>query len=280
MSVSNAESKIVTLRRELERLNRSLTQEEKSELGYQNSKTRIEKSINKNTSASSLKTKLKSISAYQDRINNSRKKQSEIKMKISKKQTDITKKEAELQKAQGKVFSEMEKKQAAAIADQIKAVKEIAIASKNSNLNQAQKEYDFFISHASEDKEAIAEPLAKALINRGARVWYDKFTLAVGDSLRESIDYGLVHSTFGIVILSEVYFKKFWTGKELNGLFAKQEEGRKVILPLWHNVTKDIVKQKSPILADMLALKTADLTVEEIADSFYEFISSKTEVDQ
>lgn len=280
MSVSNAESKIVTLRRELERLNRSLTQEEKSELGYQNSKTRIEKSINKNTSASSLKTKLKSISAYQDRINNSRKKQSEIKMKISKKQTDITKKEAELQKAQGKVFSEMEKKQAAAIADQIKAVKEIAIASKNSNLNQAQKEYDFFISHASEDKEAIAEPLAKALINRGARVWYDKFTLAVGDSLRESIDYGLVHSTFGIVILSEVYFKKFWTGKELNGLFAKQEEGRKVILPLWHNVTKDIVKQKSPILADMLALKTADLTVEEIADSFYEFISSKTEVEQ
>lgn len=280
MSVSNAESKIVTLRRELERLNRSLTQEEKSELGYQNSKTRIEKSINKNTSASSLKTKLKSISAYQDRINNSRKKQSEIKMKISKKQTDITKKEAELQKAQGKVFTEMEKKQAAAIADQIKAVKEIAIASKNSNLNQAQKEYDFFISHASEDKEAIAEPLAKALINRGARVWYDKFTLAVGDSLRESIDYGLVHSTFGIVILSEVYFKKFWTGKELNGLFAKQEEGRKVILPLWHNVTKDIVKQKSPILADMLALKTADLTVEEIADSFYEFISSKTEVDQ
>ena len=177
-------------------------------------------------------------------------------------------------------FSEMEKKQAAAIADQIKAVKEIAIASKNSNLNQAQKEYDFFISHASEDKEAIAEPLAKALINRGARVWYDKFTLAVGDSLRESIDYGLVHSTFGIVILSEVYFKKFWTGKELNGLFAKQEEGRKVILPLWHNVTKDIVKQKSPILADMLALKTADLTVEEIADSFYEFISSKTEVEQ
>ena len=33
-----------------------------------------------------------------------------------------------------------------------------------------QKEYDFFISHASEDKAAIAEPLAEALIAKGAKV--------------------------------------------------------------------------------------------------------------
>ena len=96
--------------------------------------------------------------------------------------------------------------------------------------------------------------------------------MQVGDSLRQSIDDGLVHSWYGIVVLSEIYFKKFWTGKELNGLFAKQEDGKKVILPVWHNVSKDIVKQYSPILADMVALKTADFTIDELAEQFVQLI--------
>ena len=74
------------------------------------------------------------------------------------------------------------------------------------------------------------------------------------------------------MILSETYFKKFWTGKELNGLFAKQEDGKKVILPVWHNISKGKVKEYSPILADMLALKTADFTIDEIADQFVQLV--------
>jgi len=35
--------------------------------------------------------------------------------------------------------------------------------------------WDVFISHASEDKEAIARPLADALQEKGLRVWYDDF---------------------------------------------------------------------------------------------------------
>ena len=135
-----------------------------------------------------------------------------------------------------------------------------------------EKEYDFFISHAWEDKEAVAKPLADALIAKGAKVWLDKYAMTVGDSLRQSIDDGLAHSRFGIVILSETYFKKFWTGKELNGLFAKQEDGKKVILPVWHNISKGKVKEYSPILADMLALKTTDFTIDEIADQFVQLV--------
>ncbi len=273
MSVSTVESKLRSLQSELQRLSRSLEQEEKRELSYLNSKTRTEKSITKNTSASTLKSKMRTISGYQDKVNASRKKQSEIKVKVSKKRTEITKKQAELQKEQNKVFSEIEKKQKAVVESQKALTAEFAASAKREGASiMPAKEYDFFISHASEDKEAIAEPLAKALIAKGAQVWYDKFTLSVGDSLRESIDAGLAQSKYGIVILSEIYFKKFWTGKELNGLFAKQEDGQKVILPVWHNVSKDIVKQHSPILADMLALKTADFTVEEIADEFFKLL--------
>jgi len=63
--------------------------------------------------------------------------------------------------------------------------------------------YDAFISHASEDKEKFVKPLAQALPRMEYRVWYDEFELRVGDSLRQSIDKGLVNSRFGIVVLRE-----------------------------------------------------------------------------
>ena len=68
--------------------------------------------------------------------------------------------------------------------------------------------YDAFISHASEDKAGFVRPLAKALGKMGFRVWYDEFELRVGDSLRQSIDKGLINSRFGIVVLSSAFFAK------------------------------------------------------------------------
>ena len=68
MSVSTVESKLRSLQSELQRLSRSLEQEEKRELSYLNSKTRTEKSITKNTSASTLKSKMRTISGYQDKV--------------------------------------------------------------------------------------------------------------------------------------------------------------------------------------------------------------------
>jgi len=52
-------------------------------------------------------------------------------------------------------------------------------------------EYDVFISHASEDKEAVARPLARHLQELGLRVWIDECELTLGDSLRRKIDAGL-----------------------------------------------------------------------------------------
>jgi hypothetical protein len=82
--------------------------------------------------------------------------------------------------------------------------------------------------------------------------------LRIGDSLREKIDEGLSESRFGIVILSPHFFQKGWPKRELNGLMALEEGGQKVILPVWHTMTKDEVAQYSPILADKLAANTAD----------------------
>jgi hypothetical protein len=118
-------------------------------------------------------------------------------------------------------------------------------------------EWDVFISHASEDKESFVHPLAEELTRLGLRVWYDKFTLKLGDSLREKIDYGLRYSRFGVVVLSPHFFSKDWPKKELDGLVALEVDGRKVILPVWHNVTRDDVARYSPILAGRLAVSTS-----------------------
>jgi hypothetical protein len=119
------------------------------------------------------------------------------------------------------------------------------------------KRWDAFVSHASEDKDTVALPLAAALQNAGVRVWLDQFELRVGDSLREKIDEGLAESRFGIVILSPNFLAKGWPKRELNGLFALEESGHKVILPVWHDITKSALVEYSPILADRLAADTS-----------------------
>ncbi len=138
------------------------------------------------------------------------------------------------------------------------------------NRGSHNKEYDVFISHAAEDKEHFVRPLAKALVAKGLRVWYDEFELRVGDSLREKIDLGLVSSRFGVVVISPSFFRKRWTQYELNGLTERQMSGEKVILPVWHRVTKDEVLEQAPPLANLIALVSPPLTIEEIASEIAE----------
>jgi hypothetical protein len=127
--------------------------------------------------------------------------------------------------------------------------------------------YDFFISHATEDKDEVVRPLAERLQFSGFKVWYDESSLKVGDSLRASIDHGLANSRYGIVVLSEHFFQKNWTGYELNGLVARQSVGQKVILPVWHKISRDEVAKHSPSLADMLALDSSKLSLEKMVEA-------------
>ncbi len=130
-------------------------------------------------------------------------------------------------------------------------------------------EYDVFISHASEDKDAFVRNLAQKLKENSVRVWYDEFTLKLGDSLRESIDRGLAGSRYGLVILSHHFFSKDWPQRELNGLFATMKTGDHRILPIWHELSAEEVQKYSPILSDLLAVKSSegvDVVVQKILE--------------
>lgn len=119
-------------------------------------------------------------------------------------------------------------------------------------------EFDVFISHASEDKDSFVRDLAHALEARHLRPWYDEFTLRPGDSLRRSIDHGLLTSQAGVVVLSPAFFAKRWPAYELDGLVelhagmsrqvADGGQGGRII-PVWHGVDAATVRRHSPSLA-------------------------------
>lgn len=120
-------------------------------------------------------------------------------------------------------------------------------------------QYDVFICHASEDKDDFVRPLAEKLRLQHLDVWYDEFSLKIGDSLTQKIDEGLSKSRYGIVVLSPNFFKKPWAKRELNGLTLREMvEDRNLILPIWHRVNVQDVMQYSPSLADKKAGSSSD----------------------
>jgi len=141
-------------------------------------------------------------------------------------------------------------------------------------------ESDVFISHASEDKDDVARPLYEELTNRGFKVWFDEAELELGDSLPAKIDAGLAGCRFGVVILSPHFFAKNWPRKELDGLAAREAgTGEKIILPIWHDVSEEDVRQRSPMLAAKLGISTAKglaSVVREIAKVLQKQRSSST----
>lgn len=104
------------------------------------------------------------------------------------------------------------------------------------------------------------------------RIRHTILSLKIGDSLSRSIDKGLSNSHYGIVVLSKAFIKKPWTDYELRGLTTKEVGKEKVILPIWHEITKDEIAQFSPTLADKVALLTEKLNTTQIALALLEQI--------
>lgn len=122
---------------------------------------------------------------------------------------------------------------------------------KNLRLHIRDKNYfdmekpDFFISHDSNDKEKVARPLFEELTKRGYKVWYDEFSLKIGDSLVDSIDEGIRTCKKGIIILSPNFLSnESWAKSELQAIRVKHIQKGNIILPIWHNISaKDLDEQ-------------------------------------
>lgn len=134
--------------------------------------------------------------------------------------------------------------------------------------------WDVFISHASEDKAAVARPLRSALTQLGLTVWLDEAELQIGDSLRRKIDEGIRSSRYGVVVLSESFFRKGWPNHELDGLVTRSVAGELSLLPVWHGLTADQVRAYSPSLADKVGLSTSQYSIDDIAEQIANVVNA------
>tara|TARA_R110001583_G_scaffold194956_2_gene367928 strand:- start:3752 stop:4669 length:918 start_codon:yes stop_codon:yes gene_type:complete len=301
MSLSSITQTINRLQKEIADLQQKLSLESKKESDCNIRIGQIERSINKHTSESTLRSKADEIDRKTKDISNIQSRKSDILRKISEKNSQLSTQSQQLEKEkererkkknadderERKKINDLEKRQyqerlnrEKKLQYEIQQTKKMAIEAETLPVEfqkTSNSEYDLFISHASEDKNDFVRPLVKALEVMGIKVWYDEFTLKVGDSLRKSIDHGLVRSKFGTVILSSAFCSKNWTQYELDSMVAKEMNGHKMILPIWHKISKDEVLNFSPALADKVALNTSINSIQEIAEKLADVILTHNE---
>lgn len=277
---SQHSSQINRLTKEIADLRKADAAEAKKEADLLAKLNRANEAASRSTSASTLQSKARDAERVAKDLAGVQKKRADLAAKIADKSKSVRSYEErqakEDERERKKVADEQRKLIREREAHERRITQEIRSRATQATpvaLTAEKDSHDFFISHASEDKEGFVRALAAALQERGANVWYDEFTLKVGDSLRRNIDRGLAGSRFGIVVLSEHFFRKEWTNKELDGLVALEVQGRTRILPIWHKVSKDEVASYSPTLADKVALNSSLKSVTEIADELMTLLS-------
>ncbi len=268
--IADINNKIAKLMREQSRTVSDITSAEKSLRSTKSSSTtrnglsKIESLRKKQSSQINDMAKLQKDLAYKQ-VELSRKKSSLV-TEQSKLDKRVHADRDKLQKQQEKKISSMER----TIKTQNQRIKDMTIsATENTNLSNhnEDKRYDFFISYASEDGDEFVKPLADALVKEGFEVWFDAFCHKPGDSLRRSIDKGLRSSNRGLVVLSKHYIAKEWPQKEFDALFSLEgTDGESLIIPLWHEISKNEVQRFSPMVADKKAILTAVNTIDEIVE--------------
>lgn len=282
MSVQMLQSKIERTRREITSLQQKLIDESKKETAKSKQISQIKQSMSRTTSASTVQSKLREIERLERDINTSKDKQITISKQITSKTTDLHSSEQQLFKEQGREQKKLQdavnerEQEMRRMQDQLlQQAKQRTISHVMNDDHEVETDelsHDVFISHASEDKDDLVRPLAEQLREAGFSVWYDEFQLKIGDNLRRSIDKGLAKSKFGIVVLSPSFFAKNWPQYELDGLLAREMSEGKVILPLWHKISKNEVMSYSPSLVDKIALNTSMYTIEEIVEKLAEVL--------
>ncbi len=127
-------------------------------------------------------------------------------------------------------------------------------------------EFDVFISHANKDKENLIEELYSSLKTLGVTIFYDKESLEWGDNWKDRILNGTKKAEFAIIVISENFFDREWTERELHEFLNRQNRsGQKLILPILHNITASQLQEKYPSVADIQAIDSAKYSCDQIA---------------
>lgn len=151
-------------------------------------------------------------------------------------------------------------------ADKERAIKQVE---DKSMIAKQRKQYDVFLSHASKDKSDYVESLYMVLRRLGISIFYDSDSISWGDNWKQAILEGTAVSEFAIIVISENFFDREWTERELKEFLQRQNEsGQKIVLPLLHGVSREQMKQHYPELTEIQVIDTGSKSKEDIAILF------------
>lgn len=124
---------------------------------------------------------------------------------------------------------------------------------------------DYFICHASADKDAYARPLARLLESAGLSCWIDEAEILPGDSVTGAIDRGLTTAQYVAVLISRAFLAPGqWRYYELRTALAQQiTTGVTRIVPLMCDLAPQDLEElgrQLPGLLDRSHLVWADQT--------------------
>ena len=123
-----------------------------------------------------------------------------------------------------------------------------------------------FICHDSRDKAEVARKLAVGLQKMLCPVWYDEFSLKIGENLRTSIEKGLKECKKCILVLSPNFISNNgWTKKEFDSIFTREIiEEKELVLPVWYGISKQEVYEYCPSLVNVKAAVWDELGETEV----------------
>ncbi len=116
-----------------------------------------------------------------------------------------------------------------------------------------------FISHSSDDKEALIEPIVSDLEDCYIRVWLDKRRIVPGENLRKSIFRdGLDKADVVLIFFTRNSLKSSWVDREIKHVLRDENQKgndfdlKKIISIFDSQATYDQVNERYPELTDNL----------------------------
>lgn len=279
MTISTTLSQIKSLERDISSLNSKISKEKEKEAKALDKIAKATKKLSSAKTTTSLNSATREYQSAQKDLEKSRTEQAKVAKQLATKNSSLANKQKALSTAQSKE-REKQQKELDTIHQQLLSESQTKLEEFTKlNMNKpVTKEYDVFISHASEDKQDFVEPLTDALKAAGINIWYDSDQIGWGNSIRQSIDKGLINSRFCIVVLSPDFIQKYWTNYELNGIFQKASDSdENILLPIWHRVTMGEIKKYNLSITDTMAMNTAIHEIEQIVEAISGLLNTSTD---
>jgi hypothetical protein len=111
--------------------------------------------------------------------------------------------------------------------------------------------------------------MAKYMLKSGATIFYDEYSIKLGDSLTQKINQGLQNAKFAIIILSEAFFQKNWTQAELQSIYTLHVSDHLRLIIIYHGISNEDVRRRYPLLSDIYSV-SSDRGVEGVVGKIFE----------